>query len=411
MNEHNQQKSQSAENRFEFFWKKIKRWFSPLNKLAKILGGVMIGLLLLELGSLLILNIYLIKTEGANDQRIDLEMYKDQPWAEDYFREFQEASIFEYYPYLGFRRKPNYEGKYVNLDENSLRKTIPSCPAASTEETIRIFFFGGSTVWGSGSRDEGTIPSRLAEIFCRQNIPVKITNYGESGYVSTQEVIRLELELKKGTVPDLVIFYDGFNEVYSTYQNQEAGWPQNLDHRRKDFNLRQKFNPLGLMPNFNNILERIGRRLVKQGAYPAVGENLAEKSSELYLENARIVKLLGQEYGFKSIFFWQPAIFTKDYLTESEHKNPISEEMKQSFLQITAKAVDSSEIIDLSSIFKEHTETLYIDWSHITEQGNRIIAERMAEEVGVLINTSFTDYNIESRNNYKFNWLDKLMVN
>ena len=62
---------------------------------------------------------------------------------------------------------------------------------------------------------------------------------GESGYVNTQSLLALELELRGGNVPDEVIFYDGVNDVFSTFQNNEAGLPQNEQNRATEFNLLQ----------------------------------------------------------------------------------------------------------------------------------------------------------------------------
>jgi lysophospholipase L1-like esterase len=97
--------------------------------------------------------------------------------------------------------------------------------------------FGGSTMWGAGSRDSFTVPSLLARALQGRELRVEITNFGETGYVSTQGVITLLLQLRKGNVPDAVIFYEGVNDTYSAYQNGIAGIPQNEFNRVKEFNL------------------------------------------------------------------------------------------------------------------------------------------------------------------------------
>ena len=59
----------------------------------------------------------------------------------------------------------------------------------------------------------------LAEQNDKAGRSVCVRNYGETGWVSTQELIKLMLELKRtGRKPDLVIFYDGANDVYLPYQ-------------------------------------------------------------------------------------------------------------------------------------------------------------------------------------------------
>lgn len=90
---------------------------------------------------------------------------------------------------------------------------------------------------GTNARDTFTIPSLLARAVEGRGINVEIINFGETGYVSTQEVITLLLQLRQGNVPDIVIFYDGVNDTYSAYRNEIAGIPQNEFNRVKEFNL------------------------------------------------------------------------------------------------------------------------------------------------------------------------------
>lgn len=92
-------------------------------------------------------------------------------------------------------------------------------------------------MWGSGARDSFTIPSLLSQILSEHGISIHVVNYGESGFVSTQEVIALMLQLKKGNIPDVVMFYDGVNDTFSAFQHGIAGIPQNEFNRFREFNL------------------------------------------------------------------------------------------------------------------------------------------------------------------------------
>ncbi len=66
--------------------------------------------------------------------------------------------------------------------------------------------FGGSTLWGTGVKDEHTIPSFLQSFLGKD---YDVYNYGETGYVSMQELNYLLHMLAKGNIPEAVIFYDG----------------------------------------------------------------------------------------------------------------------------------------------------------------------------------------------------------
>ena len=102
-------------------------------------------------------------------------------------------------------------GAYVTLDERGLRPT----PGEETANgaAIRILCFGGSTMMGMGARDDHTIPAVLARRLTERGHRVAVTNYGQLGHNSTQEVITLQQLLKCGERLDIALFYDGINEM------------------------------------------------------------------------------------------------------------------------------------------------------------------------------------------------------
>ena len=108
--------------------------------------------------------------------------------------------------------------------------------------------FGGSTMWGVGARDEGTIPSLLARDLTDRGINGRVKNFGEIGYVSSQQVIALMRELENGVRPEIVIFYDGINDTTSAVLERAAGIPVNEVNRRVEFNVRGE--PLRLLGLF-----------------------------------------------------------------------------------------------------------------------------------------------------------------
>ena len=166
------------------------------------------------------------------------------PWLEDYFKEFISSYNTTWRSYVYWRRRP-FKGNYINIDDRGIRQTAPSgITAAEASKTLRIFMFGGSTLWGWGARDQGTIPSLLEKALSKRNIKSEITNYAEVGYVNTQELIELILQLQRGNVPDLAIFYDGVNDVYAAYQSGVAGKPQNEWKRELEYNISSRPNQL-----------------------------------------------------------------------------------------------------------------------------------------------------------------------
>lgn len=164
-------------------------------------------------------------------------------WIPDYFEEFVKVRgpVAVWHPYVYWRSAP-YRGRYINVSQNGLRATWnpPPRDGADDPPPVRVFTFGGSTMWGSGARDDHTIASYLSKLLYEKGYRAEVTNYGQIGYVSTQEAIALLRRIQRGDVPDIVLFYDGINDVFSSHQNGAAGVSRNEANRRAEFNLSRR---------------------------------------------------------------------------------------------------------------------------------------------------------------------------
>ncbi len=171
-------------------------------------------------------------TAAVVDWRADADGHDDREWAVAYYREFREANRAHWQPYVYWRRAP-YRGRYISVDAEGKRRTVQV--EGLPEDAPEVFVFGGSTIWGTGAADDETIPSYLARQLRGAGHPARVVNLGETGYVSTQGLLRLLLELRAGNVPDVAIFYDGANELAAAAQTGEPGIPMNEVRRREDF--------------------------------------------------------------------------------------------------------------------------------------------------------------------------------
>ena len=118
---------------------------------------------------------------------------------------------FSYVPFTAWRRKP-YENSAVTVEpRRSTRLSI------GHGEQHSIWFLGGSTMWGTGSTNETTIPS-----FFSTMTGERVWNLGESAYNSFQELIQLQRMLANGYTPKVVIFYDGVNDSFYCNANVKS---------------------------------------------------------------------------------------------------------------------------------------------------------------------------------------------
>jgi lysophospholipase L1-like esterase len=345
----------------------------------------------------------------AEDYKAKADVYADSPWVHEYRKEFHESNVMRWTPYVYWRRQP-YRGDHINIDSHGVRLSwAPGTTGQAAGDLPRIFMFGGSTVWGAGVRDAFTIPSILAKELAKRGADSSITNFGEAGYVSTQEVVALLLELQKGNIPDIVIFYDGFNDTYSAFQQRVAGLPLNEPNRVKEFNLsaKERLEQLraGVLRDMVNDLStiRFARGLAQRLGMGGEVESSAEQASNvgsapesltrevlaIYRSNIHFVTALAKHYRFHCLFYWQPTIFEKAYLTEYEESERHKLRAAERFFHETYDAVRRSDLArgdedpfhDLSLMLSDVRDPLYVDWCHLGESGNERIARRMAADV------------------------------
>jgi hypothetical protein len=144
----------------------------------------------------------------------------------------QDQRVLQWRPYVYWPSRP-LNLKHLHIDKDGIRHTVAYDGSIdqSAGAPKKIFMFGSSTMWGSGTDDRYTIRSLFLRILHNSGRRVVVTNYGESRYCSTQEVITLLRELQRDNVPDFAIVYDGLNDTGATLQNRVAGVAQNESNR------------------------------------------------------------------------------------------------------------------------------------------------------------------------------------
>ena len=218
------------------------RPFITLGRLVRdawlILGLSLLLFCLVEAGARLVLLVHRhVGDPPLFDRRIRADTYSDSAFARAYYEEFdsRDCDPMEVVRVLAEEAFP---WEYINVDTAGLRITpAPTPPAPASTRPLTVFMFGGSTLWGTGARDAFTIPALVASELRHAGLNVEVTNFGESGYVSTQSLVALLLELRADRRPDVVVFYDGVNDTFSAYSQLRAGLPHNEWHRDTEFNL------------------------------------------------------------------------------------------------------------------------------------------------------------------------------
>jgi hypothetical protein len=326
--------------------------------------------------------------------------YAGQQWSDLYWSEWIELNAqkraFRYYPFAGWRTGP-FQGETIFVDDTLTRPT-PGADCGSDSYTV--FAFGGSTMWGVGAPDELTIPAYLqAGLEVVRNEQICVLNFAQLGYVSTQSVITLIMELQREKVPDAVIFYDGANEVRIAYYTGQAQVHENVTETAARFNQEESQKTDSLPPLFSGSrlaqfvwgLRSPSRMDASQTGSTRIAEyennNLASAIAQVYLTNYRLVDDLARDYDFEFYFFWQPVIFVTDKpLTEEEQRiiqqnqtaaPGMADLYDATYRRIGEALMDHPHLFSISGVLDLQESQVFIDSNHITPEGNQIVAEEM----------------------------------
>ena len=314
----------------------------------------------------------------------------DDETVKEIFRELRKQDM-QWESYVHYRFK-EMKGKHNTIGANGNRETL-NLSLKDTTTALKIFCFGGSTMFSAGSRDEHTIPSKLSKLindsFPDQN--VAITNFGCHGYTRATENIQLQRELIKNNIPDIVLFYDGVNEIISAHQNNEAGLPTNAYNRKKEFKIAHSYKKRIRLMLFSSNLYRfvttLQRKLSTNAAYNQLQsrpDGLSNDIAQTYLGYVNISKSLEKSYNFKVFNFLQPVIYSKKKLTVAEEGYFKDQQYYDNLYTLSydlvrkdSLMIKDSTFLDISDTFDYTDKTIYTDFCHTGEYGNQLVAQRI----------------------------------
>lgn len=317
------------------------------------------------------------------DKQAAQPYYKNQTWGKTLWDEFQ--LVIDYYPYVMWRRAP-FAGETINVTAERTRLT----PGAEChDEAFTVFMFGGSGMWGTGAPDWATIPAYVqAALADQHDDPVCVVNFGESGYVTTQDVIMFLLQLQRGNVPDVAFFYNGPNDLIAAAADTQPATHQNYR------DIMQRIESPDLVSLSQSELMILMAHVFAPEIPPtddldlgATGLTLAEEVVATTMANIDLARALGDNYGVQVHFFWQPMVAAGNKPLTPEEQQMRDEIFtfeiaEQEFITAVyaaaeATAAEHEYFTSLTHVFDGISQLVYIDMIHITPEGNQMIADAM----------------------------------
>jgi hypothetical protein len=349
-----------------------------------IIGNVFVLILLLFLANTFC-RYYLRSTVSS---RADLPNYAtNKSLAKKIFTDYARVT-HEYSPFMGWKTLP-YQGETLVIEQSGFRRVIPD-NTNEAETIIKVGIFGGSTLWGEGASDEETIPSLIA----RQNPQYQVYNYGQLAYNSRQNLALLTNLYSSGDRLDIVIFYDGVNDAAFLC-------PDGISvpgHRMEPiFKLRVYASTKSMIIkalykyfiqdiiNYTNFIKvRYFDQQLQSEYLCYQNKNKIDAIAEGLLNNWQIASQIVSTNGGIFIGVLQPMAYRGnprlDHLQELDPElgnsmnlvyDIILNKLNEEFNPITLNLVDAFD----------SNEYIYIDFCHVSPNGNHIIAEEITRFV------------------------------
>ncbi len=323
-------------------------------------------------------------------------------------------------PYVMFTGKPNASVMLVDganrqagkkalwtMNELGLRIEQP-LPKQKGEKEIRVFVVGGSAVL-HGSPLVNTLSGQLEQCFHRDGmLEVKVYNCGIRSFVSGQE-LSLILHTLVEYQPDLVVVYDGGNDIHQPYTyDPRPGYPYNFVIYEAGFArvngtaslaellgglfyksklIQSLFQPGRY--NYDTIISVDRAKEIKQAcAYRSPGWET--EIITRYIGNLEKMCHLAKGFDFKLAVFLQPVIYFKTPLVGRERAllgdDDFQNYMERQYARIKPILSDLNTkyakenryfFADLSNTFTGYDKEVFWDFIHIDNEGNKVIAGRM----------------------------------
>ena len=232
----------------------------------------------------------------------------------------------------------NFSGgsKSDTININSLGFRGDEFSKIKPDKTYRIFMLGGSPMFGYGATsDEATIPGFTQKKIDEKDFgfDIEVINSGSQAADSNKELKLVEERLIPFS-PDLIIIYDGWND------------------------LRSNVSPTELKENWKAVCE-IGKKnnfdvIISLQPIAGFGDKTLTKQELEYVK-------AGKSYS----------------------KKPLIESLSvyQHYAKNLSEIKTCTKTIDLSNVFDNETGTIYSDQGHVYDKGNAIVAKALYDAI------------------------------
>jgi lysophospholipase L1-like esterase len=236
-------------------------------------------------------------------------------------------------------------------------------------------------MWGTGVDDENTIPARFNAL----HPDYRVHNHGESGFLSRQELARLINLVNQGEPMDLVVFYDGCNDVRTLCREDIS-----INGHRSEVKITEKMRrKSATVEDLLGSVLRVADSIVgghRPDSRCEQDPDYARRVAATMLNNWRIAKRVAELGGAEFHAILQPVADIGspniEYLPGSKSRSKNSTKaMVYRHVRNMTRDEQPDWIHDLTDVF-DVDEYIYIDGCHVNGRGNELVARRLDQLIG-----------------------------
>ncbi|MBO0859526.1 MAG: SGNH/GDSL hydrolase family protein [Chloracidobacterium sp.] len=321
-----------------------------------------------------------------------------------------------------YKVNPGYRSDHIRINSAGFRsdeEIIQEKP----KDMIRIVLVGGSTVWGDDAHypmtgiidNRQTIASHLERILrtraeqLQVNVPIQVINAGVIGYRLFQDEAYYNYDIANYK-PDLVIAIDGHNDLDSLQLGVDS-----YRHKQDESFYRAMNNPgfgdffsqavkfgethsMFLRKSMSKLRESTNKAGLESPTYQ---QKFEQKPSDLrmrkwlddYVMTVRRFDASVRLAGGRILFAVQSEALGESMKPFTQEEKDIREHWKyykwlhtegRSRLVARMKEVSQQNniwFLDISDTFSGEKGQVYLDYTHLTDLGNKLVAERLAKSI------------------------------
>ncbi|MFM7062112.1 MAG: hypothetical protein ACKO04_01275, partial [Actinomycetes bacterium] len=242
----------------------------------------------------------------------------------------------------------------------SRRSRCVQCPV------VTVWMLGGSAAFGLGQRDEQTIASQLVKLAERDGLNLEITNLSAPGWTSWQEAAAFSRHLGQFGAPDVVLVYDGFNDVLGTLIGTATG--------ARDDELGRPV----IATEEVAALTRNWRPLSAAGEPSAVGSRIAER----HLTSKAAIQAAAARVGAQVVFVVQPDALAGPVQRDEAAKvaeRPVVSDFGyiDAVLEVAARSSERAGALNLRHSLDDEQRAVFADLVHNNERGAALVATKI----------------------------------